>query len=187
MSDNELSGWNLPPFRSDRLLFRPFTLRDAEAAFEIFGDAEVMRYSVSGQDQSLEATAARVERYAGQNAASGFAPWAIVETASESLVGLCGLMRLKGGNDVEIAYRLRRDCWGKGIATEAARAWLDCAFSQLRLPRIVAFVDPANTASVGVVVKIGMRFVEDCRYEGMPVGKYEITSPNITTLPIRYR
>jgi [ribosomal protein S5]-alanine N-acetyltransferase len=187
MSDAELPGWQLPSFRSDRLLFRPFALSDAEAAFEIFGDAEVMRYSVSGHDRNLAVTAARVERYARQNATSGFAPWAIVETAFEALVGLCGLMRLKDGNDVEIAYRLRRDCWGKGIATEAARAWLDCAFSQLRLPRIVAFVDPANTASVGVVVKIGMRFVEDCRYEGMPVGKYEITNPNTTTLPIRDR
>jgi [ribosomal protein S5]-alanine N-acetyltransferase len=187
MSEVGLPRWELPSFRSERLSFRPFTLSDAVAAFEIFGDAEVMRYSVSGQDQNLEATAARVERYARQNALSGFAPWAIVETASEAVVGLCGLMRVKGGNDVEIAYRLRRDCWGKGIATEAATAWLDCGFSQLRLPRIVAFVDSANTPSVGVLVKIGMRFVEDCLYEGMSVGKYEITNPNIPTPPIRYR
>lgn len=185
MSDAELRGWEVTHFRSERLFFRPFALSDAEAAFEIFGDAEVMRYSVSGQDGNLEATAARVERYARQNAASGFAPWAIVEAASETVVGLCGLMRLKDGSEVEIAYRLRRDCWGKGIATEAARAWLDCAFSQLHLSRIVAFVDSANTPSVGVLVKIGMRFVENCRYEGMFVRKYEITNPNITTPPTR--
>ncbi len=166
----------LPPFRSDRLLFRPFAPSDAEDAFAIFGDAEVMRFSVSGRDQILAATAARVERYARQHVASGFAPWAVVETASERVIGLCGLMRLKGGKDVEIAYRLRRDQWGNGFATEAATAWLDRGFSLLRLPRILAFVDPANTASLRVVVKIGMRFVENCRYEGIPVRKYEITN-----------
>jgi len=183
MSDGELSGRDLPPFRSDRLFFRPFARSDAEGAFAIFGDAEVMRYSVSGRDPDLEATAARVEQYARQNVVSGFAPWAIVETALGCVIGLCGLMCLKGGNDVEIAYRLRRDRWGSGIAAEAATAWLDRGFSLLRLPRILAFVDPANTASVGVVAKIGMRFVEDCRYEGIPVRKYEITNPNTTTPP----
>ena len=177
MSDKELSGRDLPHFRSNRLLFRPFALSDAEDAFSIFGDTEVMHYSVSGQDQDLAATIARLERYARQNAASGLAPWAIVEAASEIVIGFCGLMRLKDGKDIEIAYRLRRDRWGKGIATEAATAWLDRGFSLLRLPRIVAFVDPANTASLRVVGKIGMRFVENCRYEGIPVRKYEIRNP----------
>jgi ribosomal-protein-alanine N-acetyltransferase len=185
MSDVEPSGRDIPPFRSDRLFFRPFAVSDAEGAFRIFGDAEVMQYSVSGRDQDLEATAARVERYARQNVVSGFAPWAIVEMVSECVIGLCGLMRLKGGNDVEVAYRLRRDRWGKGIATEAAAAWLDRGFSLLRLPRILAFVDPANTASLRVVGKIGMRFVEDCRYEGIPVRKYEITNPDTATPPTR--
>ncbi len=166
----------LPPFRSDRLFFRPFAPSDAEAAFAIFGDAEVMRFSVSGRDQDLAATAARVERYARQHVESGFAPWAVVETASECVIGFCGLMRLKGGNNVEIAYRLTRGRWGKGFATEAATAWLDCGFSLLHLPRILAFVDPANTASLRVVVKIDMQFVEDCHYEGIPVRKYEITN-----------
>jgi len=177
MSDHELSGWSLLPFRSNRLLFRPFALSDAVDAFAVFGDTEVMRYSVSGRDRDVEATAARVERYATQNAASGLAPWAVVETASEIVIGSCGLMRLKGGRDVEIAYRLRRDRWGRGIATEAATAWLDRGFSLLRLTRILAFVDPANTASLRVVDKIGMRFVEDCHYEGIPVRNYEIRNP----------
>jgi RimJ/RimL family protein N-acetyltransferase len=74
---------------------------------------------------------------------------------------------------------------GKGIATEAATVWLDHGFSLLRLPRILAFVDPANTASLRVVIKIGMRFVEDCRYEGIPVRQYEITNPDTATPPTR--
>jgi [ribosomal protein S5]-alanine N-acetyltransferase len=178
MSDAELSGWDLQAFRSDRLFFRPFSPSDAECAFAIFGDAEVMQYSVSGPDENLEAIAARLERYARQNALTGFAPWAVVETASDCVIGVCGLMRLKGENDVEVAYRLRREWWGKGMATEAALAWLDRGFSLFHLPRILAFVDPVNTGSVRVLVKIGMRFVENCRYEGIPVRKYEITNEN---------
>jgi len=178
MSDKQPSARDLPPFPSNRLLYRPFALSDAENAFAVFGDAQVMQYSVSGRDLDLGATVARIQRYVGQNVATGFAPWAIVETATECVIGFCGLMRLEGGNDVEIAYRLRRDRWGKGMATEAATAWIDRGFSLLRLSRILAFVDPANTASLRVVAKIGMRFVESCRYEGIPVRKYEITNEN---------
>jgi [ribosomal protein S5]-alanine N-acetyltransferase len=163
-------------FRTDRLLLRPFVPDDVEDAFAIFGDAEVMRYSVSGCDPDMAATAARVERYIRRTAETGLSPWAIAEVASKRVVGFCGLMRLPGGDDVEIAYRLRRDRWGRGIATEAAAAWLERGFLVLRLPRIFAFVDPENTGSVRVIIKIGMRFVENAQYQGLCVGKYEISA-----------
>ncbi|MBV9522982.1 MAG: GNAT family N-acetyltransferase, partial [Alphaproteobacteria bacterium] len=134
------------PFGSDRLLFRPFAPGDAGEAFAIFGDAEVMRYSISGQDRDRAATAARVERYARQSGQSGFAPWAMVERATGRVIGLCGLMRLKTGEDIELAYRIRRDRWGRGLATEAAAAWLERGFGVLDLPRILAFVEATNTA-----------------------------------------
>jgi RimJ/RimL family protein N-acetyltransferase len=156
---------------------------DAEYAFAIFGDAEVMRYSVSGHDRDVAATAARIEQYARESAETGLSPWAIVERASGRVIGFCGLIRLKTENDVEIAYRLRRDRWGKGVATEAAMAWLDRGFSILHLPRILAFVDPTNTASLYVVEKIGMRFVENTCYEGIPVRQYEIRNPNSSASP----
>jgi [ribosomal protein S5]-alanine N-acetyltransferase len=164
-------------FQTERLLLRPFAPGDAEDAFAIFGDAEVMRYSVSGRDQDLAATATRIEQYARASVETGFGPWAIVERASGRVIGFCGLMRLKSGGGVEIAFRLRRDRWGKGIATEAAMAWLDRGFSLLRLADIFAFVDPANTASLRLVDKIGMQSVENTCYEGIPVRKYGIRNP----------
>jgi [ribosomal protein S5]-alanine N-acetyltransferase len=166
-----------PSFATVRLLFRPFQLRDATEAFAIFGDPEVMRYSISGRDADSAVTAARIGRILRQTGEPGLGPWAVVERASEQVIGVCGLIRLKDTAEVEIAYRLRRDRWGNGLATEAASAWLHRGLADLHLPRIFAFVEPTNHASLRVVVKIGMRFVDDTLYAGIPVRRYEITNP----------
>ena len=72
-------------------------------------------------------------------------------------MGEAGLQLLEAGPDVELGYTLARAAWGRGYATEAARAVLRWAFAGLRLPRVVAVADPANTASLRVLEKLGMR------------------------------
>jgi ribosomal-protein-alanine N-acetyltransferase len=184
MSDTSAPAqWELPPFATARLLFRPLELSDVTEAFAIFGDPEIMRYSASGCDADAAATAARIERILRKTHETGFGPWAVVERASDQMIGICGLIRLKDSAEVEIAYRLRRDQWGKGLATEAASAWLRRGFVDLRLPRIFAFVEPSNRASLRVVAKIGMRFLDDTLYAGIPVRRYEITKPQEPALP----
>jgi RimJ/RimL family protein N-acetyltransferase len=60
------------------------------------------------------------------------------------------------GPDVELGYTLARDVWGRGYATELGRALIEYAFTELRVPRVVAQVEPANTASRHVLAKLGM-------------------------------
>ena len=72
------------------------------------------------------------------------------------LVGEAGLQELEAGPDVEVGYTLARAAWGRGYATEAARAVLRWGFAGLRLPRVVAVADPANRASLRVLEKLGM-------------------------------
>ena len=79
-----------------------------------------------------------------------------MERASGRLVGEAGLQPLDGGPDVELTYTLARAAWGRGYATEAARAVLRWAFAGLLLPRVEAVADPGNHASLRVLEKAGM-------------------------------
>jgi RimJ/RimL family protein N-acetyltransferase len=167
----------LAPFATARLRLRPFAAADAEAAFVVFGDSEVMRYSLSGADRDVASTAQRLARYAAASAADGFGRWAVIDWSEGMLIGSCGLVPVPGG-EIELAYRIRRDRWGHGFASEAARAFLACGFAELGLDRIVAFIEPANTASHRVARRIGMRYLEDRLYDGgIPVTTYVIDRP----------
>ena len=89
-------------------------------------------------------------------------PWrSIVRAISDGLrgdlVGLCGVVILRGAEEGEIWYLVRPESWGKGIATEAARHLLDLGFGELGLHRIWATCLPENPASARVLEKVGMR------------------------------
>ena len=147
------------PIETERLLLRPFTADDAEALHAIWGDPAARRF---GGDWPGPETVADTRRYlepilAGQ-AERGYASWAVVERETGRLIGDCGLFLADGvGPDVELAYGLAADVWGRGYATEAAAACVRAGFEQLGLERIVADVDPGNAASARVLEKVGMR------------------------------
>ena len=152
---------------TERLIIRRWNPEiDAEQAFEIYGDAEVMRFIGTGkteanietQRQSLEAA---IERYKQNNNTSTGA-WAIVEKESATVVGTILLKQLpdinrQPTNDYEVGWHLRKAFWGKGYATEAARGIIDYGFYVLQLPVIYAVVKPENNASVKVTQRLGMK------------------------------
>ena len=92
--------------------------------------------------------------------ADGFGFWAIEARESGALLGLAGLSRPRFDAAftpcVEIGWRLRRDAWGRGYATEAARKALEIGFTQFMLPEIVAFTVPQNKRSRRVMEKLEM-------------------------------
>jgi RimJ/RimL family protein N-acetyltransferase len=99
----------------------------------------------------------RVEAHFGKY---GFGPWAAEVRASGQFIGYIGLMvpRFKAAFTpcVEIAWRLAHAYWGRGLATEGARAVLRYAFEELKLPSLVSFTVPANVRSRRVMEKLGM-------------------------------
>ena len=89
-------------------------------------------------------------------------PWrsivgAIVDCAMGSMVGLCGVVVLRGSEEGEIWYLVQPESWGKGIATEAANELLSFGFKDLGLHRLFATCLPENPASERVLQKLGMR------------------------------
>lgn len=159
------------PIVTERLLLRPFGLDDAPALHAIWADPGARRWTGTGRyapPDSVAETRGRLEPIVADQAAHGYSLWAVVEKASGRLVGDCGIFRSDHhpDADAELAYGLAPDVWGRGYATEAAEACLAIGFGTLAMTRIVADIsDPANTASIRVLEKVGMR-LEDVRPEG---------------------
>ena len=152
------------PIRTARLEIRPFTHRDAEEVHVAYADPDVgWPLAPGGVSRSVEDTRGAIGailRYYGRS--GGLGPWAVVDAGSGSVIGDCGLFRCEDAwayGELEIAYRLRKDVWGRGLATEAAAAVLRYAFEELDAPRVVADLDADNGASLRVLEKIGMAIV----------------------------
>jgi [ribosomal protein S5]-alanine N-acetyltransferase len=148
------------PVETDRLRLRSMEPVDAERLWEIYGDAETMRHvGRTGRPVAdLEATRRAVDAIRRHDQLHGFGLWALDERDGSQLVGVAGLAWVEGhGPEVEAAYILRRDRWGRGYATEALRAVLEIGHGQLGLERIVALAYLENDASRRVMEKAGMR------------------------------
>ena len=133
----------------------------------VFGDPDVMRFGdgVKTEPWIREWLRQCLEHYQTW----GFGPYALVERSSHRPMGYCGLFYfadIAGQPEVEIGYRLAKRYWRQGYATEAALAVRDYGFNVLGLPRLVAMIDPANLASIGVAKKLDMRYEKDVMFEG---------------------
>ena len=157
------SNWEL---LTERLRLRPYRPDDVAAMFTVFGDPEVMRYSMSGADPTIDATAARVQKLIDHQEKFGFSLWVVEDRASGERLGDCGLKQLEDGPEIEVGYRFGRSHWGKGYATESAAASVRYGFETLKLPRITAVVEPANVASHHVIEKIGLKYLRLAHYYG---------------------
>ncbi len=89
---------------------------------------------------------------------NGFGLYLVVLKETNDSIGMCGLIKRDGLEDVDIGYALLPKFWSKGYAVEAARAVKEYAKDVIGLKRLVAIVDPANEGSVRVLEKIGLRY-----------------------------
>lgn len=148
--------------QTDRLLLRPFEMVDIEATCRILCDPEVMKFST--RVKAPEDVRGWIEDCIQDYSKLGFGIWAVVLKETGSVVGYCGLTEfpdIDSQSEIEIGFRFERNSWSRGYATESANAVRDHAFNTLSLVRLIALVDPGNTASIRVVEKIGMTYEKD--------------------------
>jgi len=146
----------MQPIITQRLMLRPFELRDEEAAFAFFGDPDVMRYSLNGPHGSRKPTEDFIITNISRQERKSYSIWAVVERTSEDVIGMCGLAEFGPElSGIELAFRLRKDRWGMGYGSEVALASVEYAFTEVQLDRLIAAVEPANVASVRVLEKTG--------------------------------
>jgi RimJ/RimL family protein N-acetyltransferase len=143
---------------SERLLFREYRRGDLEDYCALEADAEVRRY-IGGAPRPRE-VAVRKFRNGLKHAARKLALRATIIKAEGRYIGYSGLYpKFRPGGSVPgeaaLSFCLAREYWGRGLATEAGRAFVSWGFDQLRLKRIVAVVDARNAASIRVLDKLG--------------------------------
>ena len=148
---------------------RPFEPEDAEAVFAVFADPEVGRW-VGGAHTTIDRSRDLIDLNRRHVERHGFGMWA-VEREGE-LIGEAGVQLLeRAGPEIEIGWTIGRPWWGRGYATEAARAWLDVARTVLGFDEVIATVLPGNAASRRVAQKVGMHFAGHRHVHG---GEHEI-------------
>ncbi len=158
-------------FVTERLRLRGWRRDDAPLLAAMNADPEVMRYIGTGAKPYAEALE-RAESLVRERPEDGFGLWAIEERAIGVFHGWAGLFPLDDTQEIELAYRLAKSSWSRGIATEAARPLLAYGFDELRLDPIVAVTAPETRASRRVLEKLGFRYqglrsaygVEGCCY-----------------------
>ena len=153
------------PIVTERLRMRPFTHDDAEAGFAaLWSDPEIGRW-IGGAHGDLAQTRELIDAHLRNQERHGFSQWAVEEREGGALVGEVGLQPLEHlGPEIEIGWVIARRAWGRGYATEAARAWLDVAFGPLGLDAVLATVLPQNAASHRVAQRLGMRLAPTRRH-----------------------
>lgn len=180
---------SIPP--SSRLQFRLMDAGDAALWFELDQDPEVMRFLNDG----VPTTRDEIDRYftprvaAFTDAERGHGLWEVRERSSGDSLGWI-LVREYGihtpcheADNIELGWRLKRHCWGKGIATEAAQAILEVLQQDPRTRAFCAIADRANLGSIAVMKKLGMQYIDErvhhtpkrdflCVYYEMPAPRY---------------
>ena len=150
---------------TDRLILRPLELADAAVLYQLDTDPEVYRYLPKPDIESPADTEKIIASILDQYEAHGAGRLAMVLKEDQQLIGWCGLKwydgPMNGVTDFyEIGYRISPKYWGKGLATEAARAVISDAFETTGIRSIYAYVDHENKASIRVLEKLGFRFIK---------------------------
>jgi len=177
-----------PTLITPRLLLRPWRDADLEPFAALNADPEVMAHFPKTLDRAeSDQVAARIRAGFEQR---GFGWWAVEVPGQAPFIGFIGLSVPSFAAHfmpcVEIGWRLAREHWGKGYATEGARAALDFAFGKLGLREVLAFTTTTNLPSQAVMQRLGMRHSPDDDFDhpSLPAGHplrrhvlYRISAP----------
>lgn len=166
---------------SDRLSFALMGPDDADLLYELDQDVEVMRYINGGhmttRKEVAEVFLPRMAQYT--HAEHGWGLWKVLTTHDEQFIGwvLVRPMNFFSDNpqwdDLELGWRFKRSAWGKGYATEAARALWQALVQHGQVRRFTAIAMPGNAASIGIMKKLGMQYLKTGIHSD-PLGDEEV-------------
>jgi RimJ/RimL family protein N-acetyltransferase len=157
---------------TERLLLCMFRPEDLDDLAGLFRDPDVLKYVGDGKPVNREEADKALKSIIKHWETHGFGRWVVLDKKTHDFIGFGGLRSLFG--TPEVAYHLAKAHWGKGLATELARASLRFGFEDRRFDRIVAIAKPENAASIHVMEKLGMRFEMNASYYNIDVVQYAI-------------
>ncbi|MFL6331920.1 MAG: GNAT family N-acetyltransferase [Pyrinomonadaceae bacterium] len=153
---------------TERLILRMFRESDADAYAEMVSDPEVMRF-LGGQPVPRAEAWRNMAMMLGHWHLRGYGMWAVEVKASGEMVGRIGCWNPEGWPGLEVGWTLRRRSWGRGYATEAARASIDYAFKALEQTRVISLIAPDNVNSIRVAERLGE----------IPAGEWEVSGTKV--------
>jgi RimJ/RimL family protein N-acetyltransferase len=162
-----------PTLETERLILREFRESDTDAYAEMLADPEVMRF-LGGRPLPRDEAWRNMAMVIGHRQLRGYGFWAVEERAGGELAGRVGCWYPEGWPGLEVGWTLRRKFWGRGYATEAARASVEYAFKELGQSRVISLIAPANVASIRVAERLGERPVGECEVFGTRVIIYAV-------------
>lgn len=145
----------IPEIETQRLLLRGFREEDLDPYAEMCGDPEVMRYIGAGKPLSRWESWRNMAMMLGHWQLRGYGMWAVEERSSGEMIGRIGCWQPENWPGFEIGWTLRRAYWGRGLATEGAKAAMDYAFGELQQSHVISLIRPENYASRRVAEKLG--------------------------------
>ena len=144
---------------TERLILREVTVEDAAFILELFNEPSWLHFIGDRGIKTMEAARDYVENvFREKYARSGFGSWLVELRGSSLRVGLCGLIKRDGLEDVDLGFAFLATHQRKGYATEAASATITFAKTRLGLNRVVAITSPSNESSRRLLEKLGFRF-----------------------------
>jgi RimJ/RimL family protein N-acetyltransferase len=136
-----------------RLILRRPTMDDLDELVAVQADPDIVRFMGPFDRPEAIRWLGRVDQNWEDH---GYGRLAITDRETGLLLGRSGIMYLQEFNETELGWTLRREAWGQGYATEAARACRDWAFRSFELPYLISLIEPDNVRSTAVAKRLGM-------------------------------
>lgn len=149
---------------TERLIIRNWSEEDIAPYAKIIGDPEVMKFIGDGAPRPYEEAIRAVKKYNGQIEDQGWARFAVELKETNSIIGFCGFDYYH--DELDFGWRLEKQYWGKGYATEAAKEVFRLGVEQFQFPRIVCISYKANVSSINVIEKLGFTFEKEFDFRG---------------------
>lgn len=166
----------VPTIRTARLDLVPMQHAHFEENAAMFADPEVARF-LGGKPLSRHEAWRAFAAVVGHWQLRGYGMWAVEERATGAFVGRVGVHYPETWPAIEIGWALAPRFWGRGYATEAARASVDYAWARVRPARLVSLIAPLNLRSAAVAARLGARPMETIELLGGDVVVHEHPRP----------
>src|SRR5437867_12938888 len=135
-------------FETERLILSTFTMEDAPLIYELNFNPDVTRYTFDTMKDIEQANEVLEKTILPQYILYNHGRWALHLKSGKEFIGWCGLKAIPDRDEIDLGYRLKKQYWGKGYATEAANACIQYGFKNLNLRRIIGRAIPENIASL---------------------------------------
>jgi len=163
---------------TSRLRLGPVGIEELDELHRLWTEPDVRKYIWDGVAISREEAASIIAESAGCFAHRRFGLWTVklaAATAGEHIVGFCGFWYFRDPPELELIYGLEPSFWGRGLATEAARAMIQYGFEALSFEAIAGSTDAANARSARVMERAGMTLTRQAVAGGLDTLFYSIS------------